>query len=76
LVVDALYKVVSGHLVDEYDMRQFVDQMDILIKQFGIAIIIVHHPRKQQLYEGQIIDMGGEDSLGPSSSTGAIPASS
>lgn len=66
LIVDPVYKVVSGRMTDEYDMRQFMDRMDILMDKYKFALILIHHDRKQQLVEGQYISAGAEDMFGTS----------
>lgn len=66
LIIDPIYKVVSGRMTDEYDMRQFMDRVDILMGKYKFALILIHHDRKHQLFEGQVIDMGAEDMFGTS----------
>jgi len=64
LIIDPLYKFISGRLSDEYDIRQLLDRLDMLIPKYHITIIVVHHPRKSILVEGVEIDMGGDDIYG------------
>jgi hypothetical protein len=64
LIIDPIYKVVSGKLSDEWDMRQFMDRMDMEIGSKNLTLIILHHPRKTLLADGVAIDMGGEDMFG------------
>jgi RecA-family ATPase len=66
VIVDPIYKVVSGRITDEYDMRQFTDKMDILISKYHFSLILIHHDRKQQVFEGQAVNMGSQDMFGTS----------
>jgi len=66
LIIDPLYRVVSGHITDEYDMRQFMDRMDILIDKYNLALIIVHHDRKYLIQDGVIVDTGADAIFGSS----------
>jgi hypothetical protein len=53
LIVDPVFKVVSGRLTDESDVRQFQDKMDMLIDKYKLSLILVHHDRKDILVEGK-----------------------
>lgn len=64
LVVDPMYKVVSGRLTDLYDMMQFFDRMDLLMQKFHLTLVILHHPRKAVTFEGKEWSMGGDDMFG------------
>lgn len=66
LIVDPIYKIVSGRMTDEYDMRQFMDRMDLLMEKYKFALILIHHDRKMQLVEGQYVSAGAEDMFGTS----------
>ena len=66
VIIDPIYKVVSGRITDEYDMRQFTDRMDILIDKYHFSLILIHHDRKSQVYEGQAVNMGSQDMFGTS----------
>lgn len=66
LIVDPLFKVVTGRITDEYDMRQFMDRMDLLMAKYRFALILIHHDRKHQIYEGEAISFGAEDMFGTS----------
>ena len=43
LVIDPVYKVVT----DTNNVTVFIDQIDELKEQFGLSILMVHHPRKR-----------------------------
>jgi RecA-family ATPase len=66
LIVDPVYRVVSGHITDEYDMRLFMDRMDLLIDKYNLALILVHHDRKFIVQDGTIVDMGADNMFGSS----------
>ena len=66
LCIDPIYKVVSGRITDEYDMRQFTDRLDELMYKYKLAIILIHHDRKQQIIGDQLVDMGADDMFGSS----------
>jgi len=66
VIIDPLYKVVSGRITDEYDMRQFTDRMDVLINKYHFSLILIHHDRKEQVFEGQAVNMGSQDMFGTS----------
>jgi len=59
LIIDPLYKVVSGNLLTVLDMQKVVDALDTLIGRHGISVIVISHTRKG------IMDMGewGSDDL-------------
>lgn len=69
LILDPLYKIVWGNLVDTEDMVGFTDCVDRLIADMGstLAVVIIHHVGKAQYTnEGQVIDRGSEAALGSS----------
>ena len=46
LVVDPLYKVLSGNILDPNSMRDFSDRMDILTDKHNLTLVVAHHSRK------------------------------
>lgn len=66
LIVDPIYKVVSGHMTDEWDMRQFMDRMDLLMDKYKFSLILIHHDRKHLIQDGVMISCGAEDMFGSS----------
>jgi len=64
VIVDPLFEVVSGRLTDEFDMRQFTDRMNMLMNKHHFALIIIHHDRKPQIFEGQSVNLGSQDMFG------------
>ena len=63
---DPLYKVVSGRLNDDFDMRQFADRMDDFIDRHKVALILVHHEGKDMIIDGERFDRGADASFGSS----------
>jgi len=67
LILDPLYKLMSGHITDEYDVRRILDNLDELRKKHSMSIIIIHHSRLTRLdASGNIIDLGPEEAMGSS----------
>lgn len=66
VLLDPLYTMMAGHISDEYDVKKFQDNMNTTIAKYHITVIIVHHPRKSKMEEGQTVDMGGEEIMGSS----------
>ncbi len=67
VIIDPLYKVVSGRLTDEYDMRMFMDAMDEMIEKHNISVVLIHHEGKELLVEGERYDRGADASFGSAS---------
>lgn len=68
LIVDPLYKVLSGNISDSYDMMKLLDNMDQLIERHNLSVIMVTHRRKSKEGEqpGETIDRGAEEMMGSS----------
>ena len=67
LILDCLYKLMSGHISDEYDAKQLIDNIDELIAKYHFSIIIIHHVHKTRFdAAGNILDLGPEESMGSS----------
>jgi hypothetical protein len=64
IIIDPLYKVVSGRLSDEWEMRKFTDRVDMLIDKHKVSVIIIHHDRKEQIQEGQVMNRGSQEMYG------------
>jgi len=64
IIIDPLYKVISGRLTDEWDMRQFTDSMDEVIDKTGVSVVIIHHEGKEMVIEGEKYDRGADASFG------------
>ncbi|KKM82282.1 hypothetical protein LCGC14_1321130 [marine sediment metagenome] len=59
LILDPLYKVVSGNLLTVLDMQRIVDALDTMISKHQVSVILISHTRKG------VMDMGewGSDDL-------------
>ncbi len=59
LIIDPLYKVISGNLLSAFDAQRLIDNVDTLIGEFGVSVLLVSHTPKG------ITDMGewGSDDL-------------
>ena len=64
VVIDPIYKVVSGRLTDEYDIRQFTDRMDEIIDKHKVSMVLIHHEGKDMIIEGEKYDRGADASFG------------
>ena len=65
LIIDPLYKVVSGRITEEYDIRKTTDNLDILKSKYGLTIILVHHSRLSLFdTDKKAMDLGAEDMFG------------
>lgn len=67
LILDPLYKLLSGHITDEYDARKLLDNLDEAREHHDLTIIIIHHSRLTRVdSSGNIIDLGAEEMMGSS----------
>ncbi len=64
VVIDPIYKTVSGHLIDEYDVGLFTDAIDEIIEEKKVTFILVHHEGKGTYVEGEKLDRGADASYG------------
>ncbi len=64
VIVDPVFKVVSGRLTDEYDVRQFEDRLDEVIESHRVSFILVHHEGKDWVIDGVRYDRGADASFG------------
>ncbi|KKM15955.1 hypothetical protein LCGC14_1690770 [marine sediment metagenome] len=51
LIVDPLYKALSGNILDPNSARAFVDSIDALMAEFKFCLILIHHTRKGTIDE-------------------------
>lgn len=64
LIVDPIWKFTSGS--EEANLLHFTDNMDYLIKHYGMTIVLIHHARKEKsTMAGDVIDQGGSELRGP-----------
>ncbi|KKL95769.1 hypothetical protein LCGC14_1851240, partial [marine sediment metagenome] len=67
LILDPVYKLMAGHISDEYDVKKFQDNVDMLLQKYPMTVILIHHSRlSKHDAEGNIIDGGAEDVMGSS----------
>jgi len=68
LILDCLYRLMSGNVNDNSDMGRFLDHIELLQESVkGLAVILIHHKGKTLFTEEGIpIDRGTESSLGAS----------
>lgn len=64
VVVDPIFKVISGRLTDEYDVRQFTDRMDEVIDKHRVSIVLIHHEGKDWVIDGERYDRGADAAFG------------
>lgn len=68
VIIDNLYSTMRGDLTTNVDARYFIDNCKALRAQFGVAIIIIHHPR-QAIYDsihGSFLRQGAFEMFGSS----------
>lgn len=67
VILDPLYKLLAGHISDEYDVKKFQDNIDESKSKYNYSIIIIHHSRLTRVdSSGSIVDLGAEESMGSS----------
>lgn len=59
LIIDPIYKIVSGDLLSTIHIQKLVDWIDMLVDKHGLSILLVHHTRK-----GAYEEWGSDDMLG------------
>ena len=64
IIIDPIFKVISGRLTDEYDVRQFTDRMDEVIDKHKVSIVLIHHEGKDWIVEGERYDRGADAAFG------------
>lgn len=67
LILDNIYKCMSGHISDPKDTERLLDNIDELKDRHKITAILIHHTRLSHFdSDGKIIDAGAEDAMGSS----------
>ena len=61
VIIDPIYKVLSGSMLEYGDVLPFLDRMDSLLSRRGVAVMLISHPRK-----GGPDESGADDMLGSS----------
>ena len=62
LIMDPVYKIMSGNILDPNSVRALLDTVDQVIGNHHISVIMIHHPRKSGLEED--MEWGSDDMLG------------
>ncbi len=62
LIIDPLYKTLSGNILDPNSARMFVDSLDKLIAEHNFSLILIHHTRKGTLDEKEM-ELGAEEDM-------------
>lgn len=67
LILDNVYKIMSGHISDPKDVERLLDNIDELKDKHKCSIILIHHSRLTKYNDqGNPIDAGAEDAMGSS----------
>jgi RecA-family ATPase len=66
LIIDPMFNTFSGKLTDDYEVRLYQDRINMLIKDFGCSVVIVHHMRKPQIVDGIQLAQTDTDIFGTS----------
>jgi len=64
VILDSLYKVISGSVNDDEKISCVFDFLDFLIDHYGISVIICHHNRKSKGDSRGAVDYGTQESRG------------
>ena len=65
LVIDPIYKIMSGDMLETRHVQDLVDWIDKLIEKYQISVVLVHHSRKGYTAGGQDKDesFGNSDDM-------------
>ena len=61
LIIDPIYKVLTGDMKEQGQISAFLDNMDALIDRHGVTIVLISHAKKAIQEEGE---WGSDDLLG------------
>jgi|TARA_Y100000310_G_C20696669_1_gene826187 RecA-family ATPase len=65
LILDPLYLLMGGRISDEYDIKKFLVNMNILTTEYNLSLIILHHTRKSHIdASGHLVKLGAEEATG------------
>jgi hypothetical protein len=67
VVIDPLYKVITGDMNAGYEVGKLLDNLDILKAKHKCSYIIIHHERKFQITDAGIVNEGAEEISGSQS---------
>lgn len=67
VVIDPIYKALTGDISSSFDVSKFIDNLDILMERHDFALILVHHERKEHYSPtGEVLSHGSQDMMGSS----------
>ena len=64
ILIDPVYKIISGNILDPNHIRQFCDNIDVLLGDYELSVLLAHHARKSAISEDSSYDLGSDDMLG------------
>ena len=64
LFIDCLYTTMVGDINENKDIRRFLACMSAILEKYGLTCIVVHHERKEQFFEGHVLEVGDKGSYG------------
>ncbi len=64
VMVDPIYKTISGNILDPNHVREVCDQIDMMLSEYEVSIVFAHHARKSAISEDSSYDLGSDDMLG------------
>jgi hypothetical protein len=64
IMIDPIYKTISGNILDPNHVREVCDQVDIMLSEFEVSVVFAHHARKSAISEENAFDLGSDDMLG------------
>lgn len=64
LCLDCLYMGMEGDLNDNQAVRKFIANVSPLFEKFGLTVIIVHHAKRDEYFEGKKQEKGDKSSYG------------
>jgi RecA-family ATPase len=64
LIIDPLFKALSGNILDPNSVRALVDSLDSLIDVYDFSIILIHHTRKGSVEDQPVNYDPSDDMLG------------
>lgn len=63
LVLDPVYKVLTGDISANENLGRFIDWVDMLVEKYQLSILMVHHSRKDGLELGNKQQWGNVDDM-------------
>lgn len=66
ILIDPVYNSVSAKLTDDYEVGLFIDRMNMLRAKYKVAIVLMHHNKKEEHLEGETYHYGTDEWFGSS----------